>query len=221
MTLSSLVVSCAQSVLSPLNLLLGGATACIVAGRLAAADSTLKILVRIKAMGESMVFMPTLLPFRSSKMDREHGTSPLTFSQQDILAIFWTRLQKLFWFIKDVQARRLVGGHLLFPQGGAWEGVRAWTVSNTFPYLSKRAPIVWLQSWCILEQLHPIMMIGQLLITIPDGAPKNWYRFCKRYEWKGRLQPIYSVCLGWDVRRENLVPWPKWSYQGLVPRRRI
>ena len=37
----------------PLNLVPGGATACIVAGRLAAANSTLKILVSIRAISES------------------------------------------------------------------------------------------------------------------------------------------------------------------------
>ncbi len=43
-----------QSVLPPLNLLIGGATACIVAGRLAAADSTLKILVSTMTIGGLM-----------------------------------------------------------------------------------------------------------------------------------------------------------------------
>jgi hypothetical protein len=48
-------------------------------------------------------------------MAQAHGISPFTFSQQDILAILLTRIQKLSFVIRDVQARHLAGVRLLYP----------------------------------------------------------------------------------------------------------
>ncbi len=95
-------------VLLPLNPVPGGATACIVAGRLAAANSTLKILVSTRAIDEFMA----LISFRLLKMDEAQGMSLSTVSQQDFLEMLWTRLPKLFYTIKGIQVMRLADGHL-------------------------------------------------------------------------------------------------------------
>ena len=96
----------------PLNLLPGGATACIVAGRLAAANSTLKILVGTTGAIDESVVVTILLSLRSLKMDQAQGTSLSTFSQQDFSEMLWTRLPKLFNIIEGIQVMRLAGGHL-------------------------------------------------------------------------------------------------------------